>query len=84
MNGPIIIFIIGATVSFSMWLAYLSQKSKERVDIARARGPDDDAPGREEFDQLNQQVAELAERLDFTERLLAQKREPSRIEQPRE
>lgn len=83
MGGPFIIFIIGVTVTVSMYFAYLSQKSKDRVEMMKNQG-NSDGPTQEEFDALNQQVAELAERLDFTERLLAQKREPSRIEQPRE
>lgn len=33
----------------------------------------------EELDQVRQQVAELAERLDFAERLLAQHRESPRV-----
>lgn len=80
MNGPIIILIIGATVTISMYFAYLGQKSKERADIARSGGGD--APGREEFEALNQQVAELAERVDFAERLLAQQRETPRLNEP--
>ena len=84
MNGAFVVLIIGATVSISMFLAYLSQRSKERADIAMSRGGDGDGPSREEFEQLNQHVAELAERLDFTERLLAQQRETARLNQPRE
>ncbi|MGH7702646.1 MAG: hypothetical protein ACREMO_06105, partial [Gemmatimonadales bacterium] len=33
----------------------------------------------EELDQLRQEVAELHERVDFTERLLAQKREAGQL-----
>ena len=82
MNGPIMILIIGATVSISMYFAYLSQKSKDQAEILKRRGGD--GPSREEFEALNDQMAELAERVDFAERMLAQQREAARINQPRE
>ena len=82
MNGPIMIFIIGATVTISMWLAYLSQKSKDQAEILKSRGGD--GPTREEFDALNDQMAELAERVDFAERMLAQQRDPQRLGEPKE
>lgn len=82
MNGAFVILIIGATVSFSMWLAYLSQKSKERADIARSGGGD--GPSRDEFEALNHQMAELAERVDFAERMLAQQRDSQRLAEPRD
>jgi TM2 domain len=37
----------------------------------------------EQFDSLRQQFNELAERVDFAERMLAQQREPSRPQLPR-
>lgn len=82
MNGAFVVLIIGATVSISMWFAYLGQRSKERADIATRGGGD--GPSREEFEALNQQMAELAERVDFAERMLAQRREAQRLGQPRE
>jgi len=82
MNGPIMILIIGATVSISMYFAYLSQKSKDQAEFLKSRGGD--GPTREEFEALNDQMAELAERVDFAERMLAQQREAARINQPRE
>ncbi len=82
MGGPIIILIIGATVTISMYFAYLSQKSKDRVDLLKHGGGE--GPSREEFEALNRQMAELAERLDFAERLLAQRREVERLNEPRE
>ena len=82
MNGPIMILIIGATVSISMYFAYLSQKSKDQAEILKRRGGD--GPTREEFEALNDQVAELAERVDFAERMLAQQREAQRLGEPRE
>lgn len=82
MNGAFVVFIIGATVSIAMYLAYLSQRSKERADIARSGGGD--GPSRDEFEALHQQMAELAERVDFAERMLAQQRDAARLNQPRE
>ena len=84
MNGAFVVLIIGATVSISMWFAYLGQRSKERAEIATRGGGDPDAPSREEFEALNQQMAELAERVDFAERMLAQRREGQRLGEPRE
>ena len=82
MGGPIMILIIGATVSISMYFAYLSQKSKDQAEILKSRGGD--GPSREEFEALNDQMAELAERVDFAERMLAQQREAQRLAEPRE
>ena len=79
MNGAFVVFIIGATVSVSMFFAYLSTKVKAQADVAAARRDNPDAPTREEMDALQQQVAELAERLDFTERLLAQRKHVERL-----
>jgi Tfp pilus assembly protein PilO len=45
-----------------------------RAELTEAR----DAHGAE-LDQVRQEVAELAERLDFTERMLAQQREAPRV-----
>lgn len=53
----------------------------------RLRGGLDQAPHSEEtlaeLDDLRARVAELEERQDFTERMLAQKGEPARVEGPR-
>lgn len=84
MNGAFVVLIIGATVVISMYIAYLSQKSKERADIATRGGGDPDGPSRDEFEALNQQMAELAERVDFAERMLAQGRDSQRLGEPRE
>ena len=84
MNGAFVVLIIGATVVISMYIAYLGQKSKERADIATRGGGDPDGPSRDEFEALNHQMAELAERVDFAERMLAQGRESQRLGEPRE
>ena len=84
MNGAIVVFIIGATVSISMFFAYLSTKVKAQAEVAAARRENPDAPTREEVEALQQQVGELAERVDFAERMLAQRRDPERLVEPRQ
>ncbi len=52
----------------------LADMDELRAELAEAR----DAQGTE-LEQVRQEVAELAERLDFAERLLAQQRESPRV-----
>ena len=80
MEGVLKILIIGGTVALAMFFAYLSQRSKERAEIARHGGGD--GPTREDLEALQQQVGELAERVDFAERMLAQQRDAARLNQP--
>jgi hypothetical protein len=55
-----------------------------RAFAARIRGavpaPEPDPELRAEVDLLRQDVAELQERLDFTERMLAQRADPARLQ----
>jgi len=83
MESVFKLLIIGGTVSMVMFFVYLSSKVKAGV-AGRDQRRDDDAPGREEFEQLQAQVHELAERVDFAERMLAQRRDVERLEQPRQ
>ena len=80
MEGVLQVLIIGGTVVLAMWFAYLSQRSKERAEVARHGGGD--GATREDLEALQQQVDELAERVDFAERMLAQQREAARLNQP--
>jgi uncharacterized protein YlxW (UPF0749 family) len=82
MESVFKLLIIGGTVSLVMYFAYLSSKVKAGV-AGRDQQRDDDAPGREEFEQLQAHVQELAERVDFAERMLAQRRDAERLEEPR-
>lgn len=82
MEAVLKVLIIGATVAVAMYFAYLSTKVKAAA--GRDQRQEDDSPGREEFDALRAQVNELAERVDFAERLLAQQREVPRVNQPKE
>lgn len=67
-------------------MANLQKIAKLRVDEARARAGDlpDGALAeldavRGEMDQMRHELAEVQERLDFTERLLAQRRDHERL-----
>ena len=55
-----------------------------RAFAARIRGappaPEPDPELRAELDLLRQDVVELQERLDFTERMLAQRADPARLQ----
>ena len=82
MEGVLKVLIIGGTVALAMFFAYLSQRSKERAEIAKHGGGD--GPTREDLEALQQQVGELAERVDVAERMLAQQREAQRLGEPRE
>jgi hypothetical protein len=63
----------------------LAQALSKRIAGGAQRGVDpqvvDDL--REELRQVRQEMAELAERTDFTERMLAQRAEPQRVDPPR-
>lgn len=53
-------------------------------DRLRGRRPEPDHQLAEEVDQLRTRLAEVEERLDFAERLLAQPQQPSRLGVPAE
>ena len=73
-----IIFIFGGGTA-----VLLSFSPVGRAFAARIRGeaavPQPDPELRAEVDLLRQDVAELQERLDFTERMLAQRPDPARL-----
>ena len=72
--------------ALAQWIAGWSHTEEKWIEAkARSQGP-----GTGEFDQLRGeiddlrgQLAEVQERLDFTERMLAQTRDPARLAQPR-
>lgn len=84
MERVLITLIIGGTIAFSMYamaLAYRNSRAKPREEPEEAL--QDEVTGlREELDSTRRSVAELAERLDFAERMLAQQREPERLPRP--
>lgn len=79
MEDIIAIFLIfgGATV-VGLAFSPIGRALAERI---RHRGvqPEPDPAVHEELSRLRDDVAELQERLEFTERVLAQRREPGRL-----
>ena len=73
-----------AITGFFAWMIAISPVGRAFADRLR-RVPD--GAGREEIvtglEDLRREVAELAERVDFAERLLARHREAERLEGPR-
>ena len=79
MEGILAItFIFGGGTAI---LLSFSPVGKAFADRIRRRGmPEPDPEILAELDVLRHEMAELQERMDFTERLLAQQREPQRLE----
>lgn len=86
MEGVIALMIpIVAVGGFFLWMISLSPVGKAFADRVKRNAPDrvmqDEL--RQEIEHLRHEVAELAERVDFTERLLARQQEAARLERPR-
>ena len=81
--GVIGVFIpIVAVGGFFAWMISLSPMGKayaERLRHKHDEGPGDHEELRATVEELRREVAELAERVDFTERLLAQKQAAERL-----
>lgn len=77
----VVAFLAVGSVGYMMWIVgrALARRLAHRID------PATNPPGRVaelearvvDVEQLQQRVAELEERVDFTERLLAQQRDPA-------
>jgi len=88
MEGVVALLIpIVAVGGFFAWMISLSPVGKAFAE--RLRGGAGPAAGRggneemlQELEQLRHEVAELAERVDFTERLLAKQRDGERLAPP--
>lgn len=88
--GPgiaMVLIPILALGGFFAWMIALSPVGKAYAERLRhRRGPRDDAGDLEALleavEQLRREVAELAERVDFTERLLGKQRSAERLEPP--
>ena len=80
---------IVAVGGFFAWMIALSPLGKAYAERLRggAKAAGGEIEGREEIlgalDQLRHEVAELSERVDFAERLLAKQREGERLAPPR-
>jgi len=89
MQGVLALMIpIVAVGGFFAWMIALSPVGKAYADKLRGhKSHAGDAEGQEELlesvEQLRREVAELAERVDFTERLLGQQRGAERLGPPR-
>jgi uncharacterized protein YlxW (UPF0749 family) len=79
---------IVAMVGFFSWMIAISPLGKAFAERLR-NGPraagtaEDQGELLESVEQLRREVAELAERVDFTERLLGQHRAAEQLEKPR-
>jgi len=89
MEDILALFIpIVAVGGFFAWMIALSPVGKafaERLKHGPVRGGTAEDQGElvETVEQLRREVAELAERVDFTERLLGQQRLVGQLEKPR-
>jgi hypothetical protein len=89
MEGVLALMIpIVAVGGFFAWMISLSPIGKAYAEKLRGhKRSNGDAEGQEDLlesvEQLRREVAELAERVDFTERLLGQQRGSERLGPPR-
>lgn len=83
-----IIFLFGGATAVGLGFSPIGRALAERIrgktaipgaEELRAELAEGHESQAEELQQVRQEVAELAERLDFAERLLAQQRDPQRI-----
>ncbi len=85
MEGSIALLIpIVSVTGFFAWMIALSPVGKAFAERIRGRGAEPTSlQGQteilESLDDLRHQVAELAERVDFTERMLAKRPEATRL-----
>lgn len=76
-----VVLIVGATVCFVAYVTNRHAKGGSRDDTAELQR---EVTGlREELDGVRQDLSELAERLDFAERMLAKQRESDRLSPPK-
>jgi hypothetical protein len=89
MEGVLALMIpIVAVGGFFAWMLALSPVGRAYAEKVRGhKGGGGDGAGQEELletiEQLRREVAELAERVDFTERMLGQQRGADRLGPPR-
>jgi len=76
-----IIFIFGGGTLFLLAVSPVGRALADRIRHGPAAGQGPDPALFEELERLRQEVAELHERVDFTERLLAAKAEPARLKE---
>jgi hypothetical protein len=71
--------VLGAG-AFAIWAGFLRRQSREEVALETPAGLD---ALEEEVNRLRQELSETQERLDFTERMLAQRPDPRRVDPER-
>jgi hypothetical protein len=74
-----IIFIFGGGTLFLLSVSPIGKAYAERIRAKTHELAPPDPQVLAEIDDLRAQVGELHERVDFAERLLAERREPSRL-----
>lgn len=80
MEGVLaIIFIFGGGTLFLLSVSPIGKAYAERIRAKTHEMAPPDPQVLAEIDDLRAQVAELHERVDFTERLLAERREPEQL-----
>jgi hypothetical protein len=72
-----VIMVFGSLTLALLAFSPVGKALAERIRHGRSEGPDPEVLT--ELDQLRQDMTELQERLDFTERLLAQQREADQL-----
>jgi len=79
-----VIFLFGGGTLFLLAISPIGRAIADRIrgtrDEGRGKGA---AEAEEQIDALRREVAELAERVDFIERLQAKPRDPERLAPPR-
>lgn len=75
-----IVFLFGGSAAVGLAFSPLGRALADRIR-GRSAAAIPDPQVYEELDQLRQEVAEVQERLDFAERLLAKGREAGQLEQ---
>ncbi len=80
MEGVLaIIFIFGGGTLFLLSVSPIGKAYAERIRAKTHEMAPPDPQLLAEIDDLRSQMSELHERVDFTERLLAERREPSQL-----
>ena len=84
MAGPHAVGHAIAAIAFGLWASTLRNQLRfEQQPPARAELPEHIEELEAEMSDLRQQLTETQERLDFTERMLAQRLEADRVKQER-
>lgn len=78
----LVLLIIGGTICCVTYFA-TRHPTQGKPGGATAELQDEVTGLREELDGVRQEMSELAERLDFAERMLAKQRESERLAQPK-